>query len=284
MRTRLLALDADGTLIHPDGGLRPAVRSAVRAAQNRGLSVIICTGRRFRTTKPLLEELGLSGPVVLHNGVVVKDSRSAETLSDHYLSEDLYRGAMEIMRGVATPLVYVDHYHEGVDLYTEPTSHCHEFQTEYVADNLEVVREVEDLDPPPSESVIMLSAMADRDVLAGLEDRIAASVGDAVETNFIANKNYRGHILEVVRGGASKWSALIRLAAGLGIEPEEIAAIGDDNNDLEMIQKSGIGIAMENAVPAVLDAADHVTGSNAEDGAAQAIDEILAGRIAPGEA
>lgn len=279
MQTRLLALDVDGTLFDLDGRLSPAVRASVQKARDRGLIVVICTGRRFRTVRPLLRDLDLAGPVVVHNGVVVKDALSGETLANQYFGAELYDAAMKIMRGVVTPLVYVDQYHESLDLYTEPSSQCHEFQAEYVADNAKVVRLVENLDAPPTDSVIMLSAMADQGTLDALQLAIASGLGDCVETNFLANKMYQGHILEVVRQGASKWSGLLGVANGLGINAGEIAAIGDDNNDLAMIQHAGIGIAMGNAVPDVLAAADHVTASNAEDGAALAIEGILQGRI-----
>jgi Cof subfamily protein (haloacid dehalogenase superfamily) len=283
VQIRLLALDVDGTLVDPDGQLSPRVRSAVQQARDRGLAIVICTGRRYRTTRSLVADLGLSGSVVLHNGVVVKDATSGETIANHYLTPELYGSAMEIMRGVATPLVYVDHYDDGIDLYAEPAGQCHEFQTEYAADNSEVVREIESLDRPPSESVVMISAMADRETLIPIERRIREVLGKSVATNFIANKNYRGHILEVVLAGASKWAALSGVATELGIEARAIAAIGDDNNDLDMIRNSGLGIAPANAIPAVLEAADHITASNADDGAAQAIEDILRGKLVPRE-
>jgi hydroxymethylpyrimidine pyrophosphatase-like HAD family hydrolase len=93
--------------------------------------------------------------------------------------------------------------------------------------------------------------------------------------HIVTNKNYRGHILELLHPTASKWHALARLAAQRGITPEEILAIGDDYNDLDMIRHAGLGIAMGNAVEAVRDIADHVTGSNADDGLVQALERFV---------
>ena len=66
MPYRLLALDVDGTLLDPSGALRPAVRDAVIAVQQRGLRVVLCTGRRFRTARPLAQALQLDTPLVVH--------------------------------------------------------------------------------------------------------------------------------------------------------------------------------------------------------------------------
>ena len=116
----------------------------------------------------LLEQLDLDGPVVLHNGVLIKDARSGETTADLFLPPDLFAPAMEIMRGDAPPLVYVDQFFEGIDLYAEPRDRCHEFQAEYLESNPEVVKEVDSVSQPPSESVVMISSMADEVTLLKL--------------------------------------------------------------------------------------------------------------------
>ena len=117
--------------------------------------------------------------------------------------------------------------------------------------------------------------MADAEGLKALDRQIRASLGKRVRTNFIMNKGYRGHILEVVSATSGKWSALHRVAADRGISASEIAAIGDDRNDAEMIRGAGLGIAMGNAVATVIDAADHVAPTNAEHGAAFAIERYV---------
>jgi Cof subfamily protein (haloacid dehalogenase superfamily) len=275
MPYRLLALDVDGTLVDPEGALRPMVREAVHAARERGVQVVLCTGRRFRTARGVLDELDLDGAVVIHNGVVVKDIRSGETVEHRYLSLDLYSAILEVMREVGPPLVYVDHYHDDLDIYAEPPERAHAFQAEYLADAAPVTRFIDSLDEPPSPALVMLSAMADESRLLPLREAIEDELGSHVRTNFIANQRYRGHILEVVSRGSGKWSALRALAERQGIAPGEIVAIGDDYNDVEMIAEAGLGVAMGNAVAAAKEAADLVTGSNAEDGVVRVIEEFL---------
>ncbi|MBW2495511.1 MAG: HAD family phosphatase, partial [Deltaproteobacteria bacterium] len=88
MSYRILALDIDGTILDPYGKLPAAVRDSVAAARRRGLWVILCTGRRFRTALPWARELELEGSIVVHNGTLVKDIQSGETLRHAYLPID----------------------------------------------------------------------------------------------------------------------------------------------------------------------------------------------------
>lgn len=281
-RLRLLALDVDGTLTDPDGRLRPRVAASVGRARDAGLRVVLCTGRRYRTTLPLLQALGLDeGPVVLHNGVVVKDVASGETLAHRYLAEDLYARALAILRRAASPLLYLDHFPgepEAVDILHEGESWGHDFQAEYLRDNRGVAREVTSLDSPGSQALVMLSCMADETSLRPLQREISARLARETRTHFLINKNYRGFILEVVSAAAGKWAALRQIAAELGIAPEEIAAVGDDENDAEMLAGAGLGIAMGNATESVKRAAAAVTASNAEDGLALAIERFVLAR------
>jgi hydroxymethylpyrimidine pyrophosphatase-like HAD family hydrolase len=179
------------------------------------------------------------------------------------------------MRELGPPMVYVDAYHEGTDMLSERLDSAHPFQQEYLADNTEFSRIVDDLSSAAPPDVIMLSAMADGDSLGRLESRAGDALGASIRTHRLINKNYRGHILEFLSPSSGKWSALRRLAASRGVEPNEIAAVGDDTNDVEMIREAGLGIAMGNAVEAARQAAGCVVRSNAEGGAVEALEKVL---------
>jgi Cof subfamily protein (haloacid dehalogenase superfamily) len=238
--------------------------------------VVVCTGRRYRTALPVLERIGLSGPVVIHNGALVKDIAEGKTLQHAYLPGSLYPDVLTLMRRHGPPLVYVDSYHEGVDLLTEGIARAHPYQREYLDDHGEHAREVGDLAAARHSEVIMLSTMADEDALGRLSGWAEAELGAKVRTHRLINKNYRGQILEFLSPQSGKWTALARLAASAGIAPSEIAAVGDDTNDVEMIANAGLGIAMGNAVPSALAVAQVVVGSNAESGVVEAIERVLA--------
>ena len=275
MHYRLLALDVDGTLLDPSGALRPAVRDAVIAVQQRGLRVVLCTGRRFRTARPLAQALQLDTPLVVHNGAVVKDLASGQTLQQSYLPIDMYHQALPLLRRLSTPMVYIDAFQENVDILTESMEGAHPFQRAYLTDQLAHCRIVDDIASPLSHGVIVLGIMADGPNLQALRLVVEQALGTRGRVHLLMNKNYQGYILEILQTGVSKWQAVQHLAAQQDIAPEEIIAVGDDHNDLDMIRYAGLGIAMGNAVPEVQAAADVITGSNAEDGLVQALERFI---------
>jgi Cof subfamily protein (haloacid dehalogenase superfamily) len=275
MPLRLLALDLDGTTLDPSGKLSGGVRRAVDAARRRGLRVVLCTGRRFRMALPAARELALTGPIVVHNGVLVKDIESGRTEVGHYLPADLYPEVLATLRETGPPLVYVDAYHEGIDVLTERRDRAHPFQKEYLDDNSEFTCVVDDLAESARDEVILMSTMANAETLEVLRARARERLGERVLTHMLMNKVYRGHILEFLSPRSGKWSALRGIATREGVAPEEIAAIGDDDNDVEMIREAGLGIAMGNAVEAARAAADVVVRSNVDDGVVGAIERVL---------
>lgn len=276
-RPRLLALDLDGTLLRSGGTLSERSAEAVTKARAAGVEVVVCTGRRYRTTEWVLEALELDGPVVVHNGVLTKAGRGGETLAAHYLAGELYAHILPLLRQVAPPIVYVDRYHEGLDMLVEPSERSHAFQAAYLADYVEVHRVVPELDTSQGDDVVMMSLMAERESLDALRIRLDEVLHDDAHTNFLQNKGYEGYILEVTSSRASKWAALAELAADMGIEPDEIMAIGDDRNDASMVAGAGLGVAMGNAVDEVKAVADAVTASNDDDGVAEAIARFVLG-------
>ena len=275
MRTRLLALDIDGTLLDPYGALTDAVREAVAAARQAGLEVVLCTGRRFRTALPIAQALELSGPIVVNNGVLVKDLASARTLQHRYLPMEVYPEVLALARSVGPPLVYVDAYPEPADFLTERAEQAHPFQREYLRDHGAHCRVVDDLASEGRDDVIMASLMADAETLAALRARAQKTLGPRIHTHVIQNKNYQGEILEFLAPASDKWAALARIAAQAGIANDAIAAIGDDVNDVEMLSRAGFGIAMGNAVESAKAAAGFIARSNAEGGAVEAIERVL---------
>jgi len=273
---RLLALDVDGTLLDSSGVLRPAVRRAIRSVQERGIRVVLCTGRRYRTARPVLDALGLVGPAIVQNGVVVKQAATGQTLRAAYLPLGAYAAALRILRASGPPAVYVDESPESsVDLVTEQPKHSqpahHPFLLAYLRANLQHTRWVDSLAVAPSQAIVMLSAMGDRERLGEIRRELSLELGGQIRTNLIANQGFPGHILEVASPRSGKWLRLHELAFSHGIADAEIVAIGDDANDAEMIESAGLGIAMANAPETVRALADHVTTSNDDDGAARAI-------------
>jgi hypothetical protein len=191
------------------------------------------------------------------------------------MSHDTYVPALALLRQIGAPLVYVDAFHAQIDILTEALERAHPFQRAYLQENLTHCRLVSDIETPPPYGVVMLSIMADEASLRVLRRQIEQTLGPQARVHMLINKNYQGHILEILHPAVSKWEALRQLATQAGIAPQDIMAVGDDENDVEMLRHAGLGVAMGNAAAAVQAAADYVTGSNAEDGLVQALDRFV---------
>jgi Cof subfamily protein (haloacid dehalogenase superfamily) len=273
---RLLAVDLDGTLLRQDGTMGERTRLALRAAVEHGIKVVICTGRRFRTTLPILTQLGMAVPVIVHGGQLIKDASSYETLHHHYLSEELSLHATTFLKahGV-TPIVYVDLFTQGIDIYVDNERDGHPYHLHYLAQNRLHCHFVGDVTRVFCPQTIHIGALADRDSLERLDARLEREFGDAIRHLVMSNTNNEGAFLEIMTPGNSKWRALSVLMAMERLLPEQVICIGDEINDLEMISHAGLGVAMGNAIPAIKAIADYVTRTNEEDGVAHVVEEFL---------
>ncbi|UCE84686.1 MAG: HAD family phosphatase [Deltaproteobacteria bacterium] len=274
MGVRLVALDLDGTALDPSGSLRPAVERCVARVRERGIRVVITTGRRFRTGRPFAERLGLAGPCVFHHGALVKEVASGETRARHDLPDPTYRAAVAALGRLGPPIVFVDGFPDREDMVTTRHARAHPAHDRYLADNRTAHRLVDDLEAPTDGGALVVALMGEERRLGRLRAELDTQLGDEAVVGI--HPSYAGgHLLELLPAGVSKWSALRTLAAEAGIAPPEILAIGDEMNDVEMLRHAGLGVAMGNARPAVKDVADHVTATNAEDGVAVARERFV---------
>ena len=215
--------------------------------------------------------------MVVNNGVLVKDVESGLTLHGDYLARETLPAVLPLMREAGSPMLYVDGREQDSDILVEGRERAHHFQLEYLDDHAQHARFVDDLVTEAPDEIVMLSLMGEESTLAELRERAQQRLDARVRTNWIENKNYQGRILEFLSASASKWSGLFRVAVAAGIDVSEVAAVGDDANDLEMIAGAGLGIAMGDAPEEVQAAADEVVATNGEGGLIEAVERVLRG-------
>jgi Cof subfamily protein (haloacid dehalogenase superfamily) len=273
---RLVAIDLDGTLLRSDGTMGERTQRALQAAAKQGVKVVICTGRRFRTTLPILEQLQLAVPVIVHGGQLIKDARTYETLHHHYLPQDLAREVVKFLKAHGVPpIVYVDLFAQGTDIFVDNDRDGHRFHLRYLEQNRPHCRFVGDVTQVFCPQTIHIGALAERGPLERLNTRLERAFGAAIRHHVMDNTNQEGAFLEILTPGNSKWRALSRLLELEGIAPEQVIGIGDEINDLEMIRHAGLGVAMGNAIPAIKAEADFITRSNEEDGVAHVVEQFV---------
>ncbi len=276
-RYRLLALDVDGTLLDRDGILRPETAAAVKRAARAGIQPVLCTGRRYRRALPVAQQLGIVAPIVCNSGALVKDPAQHRTLWRADLQAAVLADLLDLLRSRDEPAVsMIDHGSEAPDFLipARPVG-CPLFD-EYVERNDPFSKVEPDwMNRPGEGSHFHLFAIGLRPEMLELEAYILAQLPGLVRTFVQRSPLYAGTMCEVLRQDASKWTAVLRLAELWEIAPEEICAVGDDMNDIPMIEGAGLGVAMGHAPPDVLAAANLVTGDHDNDGVSALIDDIL---------
>jgi Cof subfamily protein (haloacid dehalogenase superfamily) len=274
-RFRLLALDIDGTLLDGQGILRPRTVQAIARAARAGIRPVLCTGRRYRRARPVAESLGLDTPLVCNSGALLKDPADHGTLWRADLDADLLAELFLLFRDHDEPTVsFSDLDPRRHDFVVSSPTTGRPLFDEYV----ELNRSHAHVDPDwadRGDPHFHLCAIGDRAKMLAFETAVLDRFAGRVQTFVQKSPNYSGTMCEVLRHDASKWTAVLVLAARWGIHPSEICAVGDDMNDLPMISRAGLGVAMAHAPSVIRDAAGHVTPGNDDDGVAVLIEEVL---------
>jgi Cof subfamily protein (haloacid dehalogenase superfamily) len=259
---QVIATDIDGTLLNSRHELSPRNEAALRAAMERGIHVIFATGKTRAATLDITAKLGLRTPGVYVQGLVVYDAED-RVVYQRLLDDDIQRDLFDFIDatgygGMAYSGMTIYSSHDGP--YVERMVRYHEPYPTVIDSMHELIgttpiNKVQFFDSPERIQAIK------REVEPMLHGRAALTM-PAFE------------ILEVLPLAASKGAGLSVLLERMGLDPAHMLALGDGENDIEMLQLAGIGVAMGNAMPKLKVVADHVTVSNDEDGVAVAVEQF----------
>ncbi len=278
MPIKLLALDIDGTLLTTHGELTPGNRVALERAASLGVRVMLLTGRRFGSARLLLQQLGLNLPLVSHNGALTKDVETLETLDFHPLDDGIARNIVCVGREAGVDMICCDDPHGLGTMVIEGVSSANRALNGYLQRYREAVVEVDDLlgyiDHPPVQ-MLFSGTCALMDEFAALLEREMDGRVRLFKTRY---RSIDLTILDVLSLTASKGESLAAMARLHGIARDEIMAIGDNHNDLPMLDYAGTGVVMANADDELKAMNFAVTASNENDGVALAIEKFIFGR------
>jgi Cof subfamily protein (haloacid dehalogenase superfamily) len=285
-RYRLLAVDLDGTLLGPDSKLTLRTRRAMeRAIQEYAVDVVIATGRRFHSARPIARDAGLTTPLVTHNGALVKDIETAAVHHYQPLDVTVARELLAIGKAFGADTIALDDPEGDGRILTDGVSERNAALRHYLEINRQYVHQVDDLQvfvKEPVTQVMFCGPCAAMQSLAQVLERDMATEARLLVTTYPHNDMT---ILDLMHPSCSKATGIAYVASQLGVAREEILAVGDNYNDLDMLHYAGRGILMGNAEPELKAMGFELTAPNTEDGVAQVIETYIFGQPTslPGE-
>ncbi|MGC4152429.1 MAG: Cof-type HAD-IIB family hydrolase [Propionicimonas sp.] len=264
---RLIATDLDGTLLRHDKTVSPRNAEAIRLAHEAGLLVVAATGRYLASLPILLSPVGVDYAVT-SNG-----AQAYQVSTGRLLFEDTIAAATAAQ--VIAHLI--EHFPESRSEVAISDGRTHYAQPGYV----DLLHELERLNFP-IDYLELTDLDAIRAPLIKVTARHPRLRPEVLQESLLASgltgfhpTTSGGPILEVSGPGITKAHGVAKLADLLGFSAHQVLAIGDARNDIEMLRWAGVGVAMGNAVPEAIAAADHTTATNEEDGLALAIEALL---------
>jgi HAD superfamily hydrolase (TIGR01484 family) len=260
---RLVASDLDGTLLRPDETVSDRTRSALAAAKQAGITVVLVSGRPPRSLGPIAERIGVGGIAICANGAVVWDLDAGTMLDYSPMAADLATRLVGALREAIPGALFAVELERGFGREAGWTGGMVAAPPDVLeADALELIT------GPVTKLLVRHPGLP----FAEVAERASQVVGDDAVATWAGLR-----LVEISAAGVTKAYALERLCDRLGIDASEVVAIGDMANDLPMLDWAGTAVAVANATEAVLEAADEVTAANVEDGVARLLERILAG-------
>jgi Cof subfamily protein (haloacid dehalogenase superfamily) len=273
----MIAIDLDGTLLSPTGEVTKRAKDAVHKALSAGLLVCFATGRNWTESRTVVEAVEHYATAVFAGGAMVVDTERDVTLHRMMMDPAL---AAELCAHLEADghavLALQDTTAAGVDYLVTGEAPLNDATQKWMAITHAKVRRVPRLGQHDHIHTIRVGIVAAREDVRrstrSLDERFA---GRIVHQSLYVPA-YGVEVLEVFDPAVNKWQGILHVARHHGIAPEEIVAIGDDVNDIPMLRQAGLGVAMGNASPEIQAVARRVIGTNAEEGLAAFLEELVA--------
>ena len=275
---KMALLDIDGTLLTTWKIATPRTKQVIKQLTDNGINVCLCTGRNIHSTLPVLRAFSLTSPCMCIDGIIMYDPPQKRIIYETKLPNTVMREVLDVVktRHVNVEVVTKRHYFwyvrdksiGGYDIYTVGnislpvsaivTAYKYKFG----------VRNIRSLDRfyKQDEQIYEIVAIGGESETESIAAALAGHENKEIHTRLMW-----GNQLFITAKGVGKSEGLRILCRHFDITPGEVLAIGDDDNDIDMLEAAGIGVAMGNAREHVKAAADYITESNDNDGAALAL-------------
>jgi Cof subfamily protein (haloacid dehalogenase superfamily) len=271
----MLALDLDGTLVTEDNAVSERTRAGLLELDQQGVEIVISTGRRYRTAARAIDNLGLPVHAVCNGGALVKRPDATTLHSQCFPSRD-FRQLVKTARsyGLALFAQRDSHILGGADFVMDAGIPWNAAAEWYFRENQSWSSIDEQFHESDANDFLVLGSYGDKETLLEFARDVQGLYRGDYSTLVVPHHQSKAHYCEVAQASVSKWTGLVALSEALGIDSGCICAVGDELNDLPMIENAAVGVAMANANPDLLAAADWVCGHHLRDGLVDVIDFI----------
>ena len=262
---KMLVLDIDGTIIKKDFTYSKTLHQSLLRLQDDGIKVVIATGRMHEGAVPLVKELGLHTPIVSYQGSMVRNwEENDDILYSRRMTSEQASRVIDYFRANN---VHINAYTSD-KLYVEQDD---DLIKEYINNrfvNYNVLTDLKTLDLSKLDKLLCIERNPQK--MASVFDDLQRLFGQEL---FIVKS--MSHYCEITHLEATKGKAIEFLCKYWGIDISETMAIGDQDNDIEMIKTAGVGVAMGNGTPNLKAAADFITKDVEDDGVVYAIEKFI---------
>ncbi|EGO62544.1 Cof-type HAD-IIB family hydrolase [Acetonema longum] len=263
MPIRLVAIDLDDTLLDHQTKVSPRAVEAIRQAMAQGVTVTVATGRMYASALPYARQLNLDVPLITYNGALIKACLSGEVLYHRTIERELAAEIMELFRARDW---YIQSYVDDVLYVREVNDQARAYEASAKVKAVPLGESFYTEALPPTKMLALARPEEIREQYRVVKQHFGGRLYAAVS---------KPTYLEMTHPAVNKGIALSYLAQKLGVDRREVMAIGDSQNDLDMIEFAGWGVAMGNAMDLVKSKADAVTAANDADGVAEAIERYI---------
>lgn len=261
MNYKMVVIDMDMTLLNSNHKITNKTKEIIKRVKQKGVKVLLASGRSYISMLDYAKELGMEDEIISLNGAVITNIKENNLIKEDYLDKANYINLMQNLQ--TTDYTYM--------IFNSNEQY---YQKNYCKEKINWIKSI---------SKVKLIELKDyknvlKPIKLGFQINEEKDYENLIE---LSNLNYFKVIktgynfVEIVKKETSKWSAIEFLSQKYNIDSKEIIAIGDSENDLEMIKYSGLGIAMKNAYDNIKDISDYITDTNDNNGVAKALEKFI---------
>ena len=287
---KLIAIDLDGTLLNSKGEVSIKNKKAIQKALNKYVEVVLTSGRPIMSVKNLANEIGANNYMICGNGAITYDIQNEKIIYDRFIEKEK---VLQIIKICEENSIFYTVYTKD-EILTQKLNYDILFYNQENANkeeskktNIKIVKNMEEyIRKNKSQKYLKVNICDDNKAVFENIIRKLREISniDVLDVGHLSRKtikngneqyNMEYYYTEITNTNVDKWEALENLINKLGIKKEEVIAIGDNVNDIQMLRNAGLGAVMGNAAPYIKENADIIANDNDSDGVAQIIEENI---------